>query len=145
VGVANSVRVEFQRPHGNPDGPVVTIQINVRSRTGTYIPQPPRPSVVVRRSVSSSSSSSVRSTRACCKEKRRVIVFTLGGVSFRPCVFFPRHFLFVRFFVYRVPSAFVRATVPIPRRATVPIPIRHSIEKEKDSFLRREDDLDDED
>ena len=142
MGVANSVRVEFQCPHGNPDGPVVAIHINVRSRTGTYIPQPPRPSVVVRRSLPSSS---VRSTRACCKEKRLVIVFTLGGVSFRPCVFFPRHFLFVRFFVYRVPSAFVRATVPIPRRATVPIPIRHSIEKEKDSFLRREDDLDDED
>lgn len=97
MGVANSVRVEFQRPHGNPDGPVVTIQINVRSRTGTYIPQPPRPSVVVRRSVSSSSSS-VRSTRACCKEKRRVIVFTLGGVSFRPCVFFSSAFFIRAFF-----------------------------------------------
>lgn len=96
MGVANSVRVEFQCPHGNPDGPVVAIQINVRSRTGTYIPQPPRPSVVVRRSVSSSSS--LRSTRACCKEKRRVIVFTLGGVSFRPCVFFSSAFFIRAFF-----------------------------------------------
>ena len=88
MGVINSVRIEFQRPHGNSDDAVVSNTNNDRSRNGTYIPL--RNLVVRRPSFCVGVLCRRRRRRSLdvCKEKRLVIVFTFGGVSFLPCVFF---------------------------------------------------------